>query len=162
LVYVTSRKNWRQEEATNVVTSTKVTRSIPKPWGFLGEPLVCEKLIPKQSPNGTKILPQHVGTIPWKHAKFHEFHTSLGFTRISKPSISMFPAEPRNRGVWNSFPFLAWDLSMYPRTHIWFFNPFWCTGAWACSSTLNYARKMPRKLTKCIKISKQTQNNSKF
>ena len=23
-------------------------------------------------------------------------------------------------GGWNPFPFLAWDLSMHPRTHIWF------------------------------------------
>ena len=37
-----------------------------------------------------------------------------------------------------SFPFLAWDLSMHPRTHIWFFNQFICTGAFACSSNLNY------------------------
>ena len=44
-------------------------------------------------------------------------------------------------GVWNSFPFLAWDLSMHPRTHIWFFNQFICTGACACSSNLNYAHK---------------------
>ena len=40
-------------------------------------------------------------------------------------------------GVRNSFPFLAWDLSMHPRTHIWFFNQFICTGACACSSNLS-------------------------
>ena len=44
-------------------------------------------------------------------------------------------------GVWNSFPFLAWDLSMHPRTHIWFFDQFICTGACACSSNLNYEQK---------------------
>ena len=32
----------------------------------------------------------------------------------------MFVAEWRWQGVWHSFPFLAWDLSMQPRTHIWF------------------------------------------
>ena len=32
----------------------------------------------------------------------------------------MFAAEWRWHGVWNSFPFLAWDLCMQPRTHIWF------------------------------------------
>ena len=32
----------------------------------------------------------------------------------------MFAAEWRWQGVWHSFPFLAWDLSMHPRTHIWF------------------------------------------
>ena len=61
----------------------------------------------------------------------------------------------------NSFPFLAWDLSMHPSTQIWFFNQFICTGACACSSNLNYAHKCiensvnaqkcpnePRKITK--------------
>jgi hypothetical protein len=62
-------------------------------------------------------------------------------TRIFKPSISMFAAEWRWQGVWHSFPFLAWDLSVQPRTQIWFFNQFICTGACARSSNLNYAHK---------------------
>ena len=32
----------------------------------------------------------------------------------------MFAAEWRWHGAWHSFPFLAWDLSMHPRTKIWF------------------------------------------
>ena len=73
----------------------------------------------------------------------------------------MFAAEWRWKGVWNSFPFLAWDLSMHPRTQIWFFNQFMGTGACACSSNLNCAHKCienlvngekcpnePRKITK--------------
>ena len=36
----------------------------------------------------------------------------------------MFAAEWRWQGVWHSFPFLAWALSMHPRTQIWFFNQF--------------------------------------
>ena len=47
--------------------------------------------------------------------------------------------EPRCHGVWNPSPFLAWYLSMHPRTKIWFFNQFICTGARVCSSNLNYA-----------------------
>ena len=136
-------KKSRQEESTNVISSTKVTRSLPEPWGFLWEALVCEKLIPKPAPNGTKFLPQHVGAIPWHHAKSHEFQTSFGFNRISKPSSQVCGRATKSLGVWNSFPFLAWDLNMQPRTHIWFFNPFWCTGACAYSSNLNYAHKMP-------------------
>ena len=31
----------------------------------------------------------------------------------------MFAAERRWQGVWHLFIFLAWDLSMQPRTHIW-------------------------------------------
>ena len=60
--------------------------------------------------------------------------------------LNFFAGNQRCPGVWNSFPFLAWDLSMHPRTHIWFFNQFICTGACACSSNLNYAHK-------CIEIS---------
>ncbi len=48
-------------------------------------------------------------------------------------------------GVWNSFPFLARDLSMQPRIHIWFFNQFIYIGECACSSNLNYAHKMREK-----------------
>ena len=53
----------------------------------------------------------------------------------------MFAAEWRWQGVWHSFPFLAWALSMHPRTQIWFFNQFICIRACACSSNLNYAHK---------------------
>ena len=52
-----------------------------------------------------------------------------------------FAGNQRCPGVWNSFPFLAWDISMHPRTQIWFSNQFICTGACACSSNLNYAHK---------------------
>ena len=73
----------------------------------------------------------------------------------------MFAAEWRWQSVWHSFPFLAWDLSMQPRTQIWFFNQFICKGACACSSNLNSAHKMPGKPSKCIKMSKRTPKNSK-
>ena len=68
----------------------------------------------------------------------------------------MFSAEWRWQGVWNSFLFLAWDLSMQPRTHIWFFNQFICTGECACNSNLNDVHKMPGKPSSCIKMSKRT------
>ena len=73
----------------------------------------------------------------------------------------MFAAEWWWQGVWNSFTFLAWDLSMHPRTHIWFSNQFICTGECACNSNLNYAHKMHWKLSKCIKMSKQTRKITK-
>ena len=53
----------------------------------------------------------------------------------------MFAAEWRWQVVWHSFPFLALDLSMQPRTHIWIFNQFICIRACACSPNLNYAHK---------------------
>ena len=53
-----------------------------KPSCLLWEALVCEKHIPKPAPNGTENIPRHVDAAPWYHAKFHEFQTSFGFTRI--------------------------------------------------------------------------------
>ena len=84
-------------------------------------------------------LPGHGTTMTWHHAKFHDFQACFGFTRILKQSFSMFLAEPRCPDVWISFPFLAWDLEIHPRTHMWFFKQLWCTGAYSCSSNLNYA-----------------------
>jgi len=60
------------------------------------------------------------------------FSCVFGFTGFEKPSFLMFLVEPRCLDVWISFPFLAWDLEIYPRTHMWFFNQLWCTGACAC------------------------------
>ena len=72
---------------------------------------------------------------------FMNFRQVLDLLEFKKPGISMFTAEWWWQGVWNSFPFLAWDLSMQPRTHIWIFNQFICIRACACSSNLNYAHK---------------------
>ena len=66
---------------------------------------------------------------------------SFGFTRIKNQVSQRFAGNQRCPGVWNSFPFLAWDISMHPRTHIWFYKQFICTGACACSSNLHYAHK---------------------
>ena len=93
--------------------------------------------------NRTEKLPRHVGAMSWHHAKFHDFQACFGFTGIKKPSFSIFPATPRRPVVWISFPFLLWDLEIHPRTHMWFFNQLWCTGACACSSNLNMHIKLP-------------------
>ena len=103
----------------------------------------CEKLIPKPAPNGTIFLPRHVDAVPWYHVKFHEFLMSFRFTRMLKACISMLAAERQCQGVWHSFSFLACDLSLQPRTNIWFCNPFLWTGA--CGLILNCATEMPRK-----------------
>ena len=124
---------------TYVVSHTEVTRSLTEPRAFLREAPVCKKLTPKLVPIRPKKLPQHVGAMSWHHAKFHDFQVCFGFTWIKKPSFSIFPAETRCRDVWISFPFLAWDIEIHQRTHMWFFNQLWCTGACACSSNLNCA-----------------------
>ena len=52
---LTLGKIWNREEATDIVSSIKVKRSLPKPSHLLWEALVYEKFIPKPAPNGTKI-----------------------------------------------------------------------------------------------------------
>ena len=105
-------------------------------WGKLS---FSRSLHQKLVPIPPKKLPQHVGAMSWHHAKFHDFQACFGFKGIKKPSFSIFSAEPRCPDVWISFPFLAWDLEIHPRTHMWFFSQLRCTGACACSSNLNYA-----------------------
>ena len=77
---------------------------------------------------------------------FHDSMPSfMNFRRVLDWLEFKNKVSQRFAGVWNSFPFLAWDLSMHLRTYIWFFNQFTCTGGCTCSSNLNYAHKMHRK-----------------
>ena len=72
---------------------------------------------------------------------FMNFRQVLDLLEFKNEASQCFAGNQWCTGVWNSFPFLAWDLSMHPRTQIWFFNQFICTGACACSSNFNYAHK---------------------
>ena len=74
--------------------------------------------------NFAKYLPQHIGAMSAHHAKFHDFHVCFGFTGIKKLSFSMFPAQTWRPNFGISFPFLAWDLEIHPRTHMWFSTNF--------------------------------------
>ena len=64
---------------------------------------------------------------------FMNFRRVVDILEFKNQESLCFAGNQRCPGVWNSFPFLAWDLSMHPRTHIWFFNQFICTRACACS-----------------------------
>ena len=72
---------------------------------------------------------------------FMNFRRVLNLLEFKNKASQCFPGNQRCPGVWNSFLFLACVLSMHPRTQIWFFDQFICTGACACSSTLNCAHK---------------------
>ena len=72
---------------------------------------------------------------------FINFRWVLDLLEFKNKASQCFAGNQRCHGVWNSFPFLAWDLSMRRSTNIWFFNQFICTRACACSSNLNYAHK---------------------
>ena len=121
----------------------------PESWNvpYRNHQACCEKLwfvrtlYPNLPQMGQKFYQGMSGAIPWLHARFHEFQTSFRFTRILKPCYSMLAAKRQCQGVGHSLSFLACDLSLQPRTNIWFCNPFLWTGACACSSILNYAHK---------------------
>ena len=72
---------------------------------------------------------------------FMNFRRVLDLLEFKNKVSQRFAGNQQGPVVWNSFPFLAWDLSMHPSTKIWFFNQFICTGACACSSNYNYAHK---------------------
>ena len=144
---LTREKKWKQQEAMDIVSSPKVGRSLPKPSCLLWEAMVCEKLIPKPAPNETKNLPRHVDALHDSMPSFMNFRRVLDLLEFKNQASQCFAGNQRCPGAWNSFPFLAWDLSMHPRTQIWFFNQFICTGACACSSNLKYAQKMHWKLS---------------
>ena len=107
----------------------------------------CEKLwfvrsiypnLPQMGQNfyHAKLVPLH-DSIP----SFMNFRRVLDLPEFKNQASQCFAGNQRYPSVWNSFPFLAWDLSMHPRTHIWFFDQFICTRACAFSSNLNYSHK---------------------
>ena len=53
---------------------------------------------------------------------FMNFIRVLDLVEFKNQASQCFAGNQQCPGVWNSFPFLAWDLSMHPRTQIWFFN----------------------------------------
>ena len=125
----------------DIVSSPKVGRSLPKTIM-----LVVRSIYPNLPQMGIffyhgLLVPLH-DTMP----NFMNLRRVLDLLEFKNHASQCFADNQRCHGVWNSFPFLAWDLSMHPRTKIWFFNQFICTGACACSANLNYAHK-------CIKNS---------
>ena len=52
---------------------------------------------------------------------FMNFRRVLDLLEFKNEVYQCFPCNQRCHGVRKSFPFLAWDLSMHPRTKIWFF-----------------------------------------
>ena len=117
---LTLGKNWNREEATDIVSSRKVKHSLPKPSHLLIEALVYEKLIPKPAPNGTKIYHGMLMPLHDSMPSFMNFRQLLDLLEFKNQASQCFARHQRCHGVWNSFLFLAWDLSMHPRTQIWF------------------------------------------
>ena len=146
----------------DIVSSPNVGRSLPKSIMLVVRSSGLWEAYTQTCPKWDKFfttacrVPLHY-TMP----SFMNFRRVLDLLEFKNQASQCFAGNQRCPGVWNSFPSLAWDLSMHPRAQIWFFNQFICTGACACISNLNYAHKMPRKPSKCIKMSKRTPKNSK-
>ena len=104
----------------------------PQRWAFPTENhhACCEKLrfvrsiypnLPEmeQSLYHDMLMPLH-DSMP----SFMNFRRVLDLLEFKNQASQCFAGNKRCPGVWNSLPFLAWDLSMHPRTHISYYNPF--------------------------------------
>ena len=148
LFYLDMRKNWKPIRGNGY-------RFVPKDGTFPTETIMLvvrtsglweayTQTCPKWDKNNYHgmLIPLH-DSMP----SFMNFRRVLDLLEFKNKVSQHFAGNQQCHGVWNSFPFLACNLSMHPRTHIWFFNQFICTGACACSSNLNYAHKMHWKLS---------------
>ena len=116
-------------------------RFVPKGGTFPTENhhACCEKLpfvriiYPNLSQMGQNLY--HGMLMPLRDSmpSFMNFRRVLDLLEFENQASQCFAGNQRCPCVWNSFPFLAWDLSMHPGTQICFFNQSICTGACACS-----------------------------
>ena len=81
-----------------------------KPSCLLWETLVCEKHIPKPAPNGTEIYHGMLMPLHDSMPSFMNFRRVLDLLEFKNEASQCFAGNQRCPGVWNSFPFLAWDL----------------------------------------------------
>ena len=101
-------------------------RFVPKGWTFPNENhhACCEKLrfvrsiypnLPQMGQNlyHGMLMPLH-DSMP----SFMNFRRVLDLLEFKNHASQCFAGNQRCPSVRNSFPFLAWDLSMHPRTHI--------------------------------------------
>ena len=116
-----------------------------KPSCLLWEPQVCEKHILNLPQMGQNLYHEMLMPLHDSMPSFMNFRRVFDLLEFKNQASQCFAGNQQCHGVWISFPSLAWDLEIHPRTHMWFFNQLWCTGTCACISNLNYAHKMPRK-----------------
>ena len=136
LFYVDTRKNLKAIRGNGY-------RFVPKGGTFPTETimLVVRSLYPNLPQMGQKNYHGMLMLLLDSMPSFMNFRRVLDLLEFKNEASQCFAGNQRCPGVWNSFSFLAWDLSMHQRTQIWFFNQFICTRACACSSNLNYAHK---------------------
>ena len=72
---------------------------------------------------------------------FMNFRRVLDLQELKYQASQCFAGNQRCHAVWNSFPFLAWDLSMHPKDTYLIFQPTYMHWSMCMSSNLNYAQK---------------------
>ena len=121
----------------------------PQRWDvpYRNHQACCENLwfVRSISPNlpqmGQKIYHDMLMPLHDSMPSFMNFRRVLDLLEFKNRASQCFAGNQRCPGVWNSFPFLAWDLSMHQRTQIRFFNQFICFRACDRCSNLNYAHE---------------------
>ena len=108
------KKNWKQSEAMDIVSSSKVGRSLPKPIM-----LVVRSISPNLPQTGQFFYHGMLMLLDDSMPSFMNFRRVWDLLKFKNQASHCFASNQRCHGVWNSFPFLAWDLSMHPRTPIW-------------------------------------------
>ena len=127
----------------DIVSSLKVGRSIPKTIMLVVRSSgLWEAWCPNLPQMGQNLYHGMLMPLHDSMPSFMNFIRVFDLLEFKNQASQCYAGNQRCHGVWNSFPFLAWDISMHPRTQIWFFNQFICTGACAWSSNLNYTHKI--------------------
>ena len=104
----------------------------PQRWGvpYRNHHACCEKLsfvrsiYPNLPQMGQKIYHAMLMPLHDSMPSFMNFRRVLGLLEFKNQASQRFAGNQQCPGVWISFPSLAWDLEIHPRTHMWFFNQF--------------------------------------
>ena len=118
---------WHEEKKLKAIRGNGY-RSVPKGGTFPTENhhACCEKLrfvrsiYPNLPQMGQNLYHDMLMLLHDSMASFMNFKRVLDLLEFKNQASQCFAGNQWCPGVWNSFPFLAWDLSMHPRTHIWF------------------------------------------
>ena len=102
----------------------------PQSWGvpYRNHHACCEKLwfvrsiYPNLPPMGQKIYHGMLMPLHDSMPSFMNFRRVLDLLEFKNQASQCFAGNQRCLDVWISFPSLAWDQGIHPRTHMWFFN----------------------------------------
>ena len=127
----------------------------PQRWDVLyrNHHACCEKLqfvrsiYPNLHQMGQKIYPDMLMPLHDGMPSFMNFRQILDVLEFKNQDISTFCRQSTVPWCLNFHPISCMGPRIHQRTHMWFFTQLWCTGACAWSSNLNYADKMPWKLS---------------